>query len=131
MDLPGGRVAAGATAAVLAAAAAEVVLVDQIGTWTGITLVAVSIAAALVTRAGDRSLAAMMPPLAFMAAVLTAGQALLPDDGSDLREREIVMILDVLGSNAAWVLAATACAVVIATIGHVRDRRRGARPASA
>jgi hypothetical protein len=117
-------VVAFATLVVIAVAVLEAALRDQIGLWTGVTLVVVSVVASLVTRAGDRSLPAMMPPLAFFAAVLIAGQALLPEEGGSLRQREALMLLDVLGSNAPWVVAATLLSTTIAAIRHITDRRR-------
>lgn len=121
--LPGGRVVAVATLLVIGVAVAEVQLEERIGLWTGTTLVAVSIIAPLVTRSGDRSLPAMMPPLAFLTAVLIAGQGLLPQSENSLPTREAVMILQTLGPNALWVIAATALSVTIATVGHLVDRR--------
>ncbi|HSO05578.1 MAG TPA: hypothetical protein VLQ92_13915, partial [Candidatus Limnocylindrales bacterium] len=103
----GGRVVALSTLAVIAVAALEATLRDRIGLWTGVTLLVVAVIAPLVTRAGDRSLPAMMPPLAFLAAVLIAGQLLVPASGGSLRTREAVMIVQNLGANAAWVVAAT------------------------
>jgi hypothetical protein len=113
-----------ATLSVIAVAVVEVLVEQRIGLWTTATLVAVSVVAPLVTRSGDRSLPAMMPPLAFFAAVLIAGQALLPEEGGSLRQREALMLLDVLGSNAPWVVAATLLSTTIAAIRHITDRRR-------
>ena len=125
--LPGGRVVTVGTLTVIGAAVVEVLVTDTIGLWTGITLVVVSVVAALVTRAGDRSLPAMMPPLAFLAAALVAGQALLPTGNDALWTKEVLMLLDVLGPNAPWVVAATLLAVTISTVRHVVDRRRARR----
>ena len=75
-----------------------------------------------MTRAGDRSLPAMMPPLAFLAAVLIAGQLLVPETGGSLRTREAVMIVQTLGPNAVWVVAATILSTSIAAIRHFTDR---------
>lgn len=114
-----------ATLAVVAAALVEVTMRDRIGIWTDITLVTVAVIAPIITRAGDRSLPAMMPPLAFLAAVAVAGQLLLETDAS-LRTREAVMFVQVLGANAAWVVAATLLSTSIAAIGYLTDRRRRA-----
>ena len=122
--LPGGRVVAGATVVVVVVAGIEVLVTDRIGAWTGGTLVAVSVIAALVTRAGDRSLPAMMPPLAFLAAALVAGQALVVHDQQEWWVRQGAMLVDVLGVNAVWVVVATALAVLIGLVRHVLDRRR-------
>lgn len=118
----GGRVVTVATLVVIAVATMEAALRDRVGLWTGVTLVVVAIIAPLVTRAGDRSLPAMMPPLAFLAAVLTAGQLLVPKTGGSLRTREALMIIETLGSNAIWVVAATVLSVTIAAIRHWTDR---------
>lgn len=118
--LPGGRVVTVATLIVIAVAALEVWSLERIGIWTGITLVVVSVIAAVVTRAGDRSLPIMMPPLAFLAAILTAGQALLPGNSTSIWAREAVLIAETLGSNAAWVVAATVLAAAIVVIRRLR-----------
>lgn len=112
---------------VIGVAVAEVLLEDRIGLWTTVTLIVVAVIAPIVTRPGDRSLPAMMPPLAFLTAVLVAGQWLLPETGSSLRTREAVMIVQTLGPNAIWVIIATVLAVSIAAIGHLVDRRIAAR----
>lgn len=125
--LPGGRVVAVATAVVIAAALVEVLAQETIGSWTGITLVVVAVVASLITRAGDRSLPAMMPPLAFLAAALTAGQLLVPSGKEPLWVREALMLLDVLGANAVWVVAATVLSVTISTVRHLVDHTRARR----
>jgi hypothetical protein len=122
--LPGGRVVTVATLLVVAAAAAEVALTESIGLWTDATLVTVSILAALVTRAGDRSLPAMMPPLAFLAAALVAGQPLVASTGGSAWTRQGLMLFEVLGAHAIWVVGATAAATVIALVRHLAARRR-------
>ena len=110
------------TLTVIAVAALEAMLRERIGPWTGVTLVAVATVAALVTRAGDRSLPAMMPPLAFLVAVLIAGQLLVPETGGSLRTREALTIVQSLGANAIWVVVATILSTSIAAIRHVTDR---------
>ena len=129
--LPGGRVVLVATLIVVATAVVEAATQDRIGIWTDVALVVVSVVAALVTQAGDRSLPARMPPLAFLAAALVGGQLLLPDHPASLRTREGLMLLDVLGSNAPWVVAATILSVAIATVRHLVDRRRARGDAAA
>ncbi len=110
------------TLMVVTVAIVEAAVRDRIGPWTGVTLIAVAVIAPLVTRAGDRSLPAMMPPLAFLAAVLIAGQLLVPEAGGSLRTREAVMIVQTLGPNAVWVVAATILSTSIAAIRHFTDR---------
>lgn len=111
-----------ATLVVIGVAVLEAALRDRIGLWTGVTLIVVAIVAPLVTRAGDRSLPAMMPPLAFLAAVLIAGQLLVPETGGSWRTREALMIVQTLGPNAIWVVAATILSTTIAAIRHFTDR---------
>lgn len=118
----GGRVVTIATLVVIGVAVLEAALRDRIGLWTGVTLIVVAIVAPLVTRAGDRSLPAMMPPLAFLAAVLIAGQLLVPETGGSWRTREALMIVQTLGPNAIWVVAATILSTTIAAIRHFTDR---------
>jgi hypothetical protein len=108
-----------ATLAIVGVALVEAAMSARIGTWTGATLLLVSGLASWVTRAGDRSLPAMMPPLAFLAAALVAGQAVLPA-GYDSWQRQGVMLVDVLGSNASWVLAATFVSVCVAALRRQR-----------
>jgi hypothetical protein len=118
----GGRVVVVGTLVVIGVAALEASLRDRIGLWTGVTLVVVAIIAPLVTRSGDRSLPAMMPPLAFLAAVLIAGQLLVPDTGGSWRTREALMIVQTLGPNAIWVVVATVLSTTIAAVRHFTDR---------
>ena len=120
--LPGVRVVILATGLVICAALLEAMLRERIGAWTGSTLVVVAVVSPLVTRRGDRSLPAMMPPLAFLAATLIAGQLLLPLTGEPLRTREAVMIMTTLGANAAWIVAATIASTTVAAIRHLTDR---------
>ncbi len=116
-----------ATTIVVAVAFLEAAVRDAIGSWTGATLVVVSVLASLVTRAGDRSLAAMMPPLAFLAGALIGGQQLTDASITGFVARQGAMLVDVLGSNSAWVVAATACSVTICSLRHLVDRRRSRR----
>jgi hypothetical protein len=115
------------TALVVGAAVAEAVLLGRIGAWTGGTLIVVSAIAASITRAGDRSLPAMMPPLAFLAAALVGGQVLVSDGREAWWARQAAMLIDVLGSNAVFVVAATAASVTIALVRHLVDRARRRR----
>ncbi len=103
-------------------ALAEVALHERIGLWTDVTLIIVAIVAPLVTRAGDRSLPAMMPPLAFFVAVLIAGQSLLPEGSGSWQSQQALMLVQTLGPNAGWVVAATALSTSLAAIRHLTDR---------
>lgn len=128
--LPGGRVVTLATLVVVAVAVAEALILGTVGVWTGATLVVVAVAATLATRAGDRSLPAMMPPLAFLMAVLAGTLVLQPPSATTSWTSQALLLLQLLGRNAAWVVGATLIAVVLATIGHVHDRRSARRAAA-
>ncbi|MGB7981627.1 MAG: DUF6542 domain-containing protein [Candidatus Nanopelagicales bacterium] len=119
--VPGGRVVTLASLAVIVMALAEASVHERIGLWTGVTLIVVAIIGPLVTRSGDRSLPAMMPPLAFLVAVLIAGQLLLPE-ASSARSQQVLMLVQTLGPNAAWVVAATILSTGLAAIRHLADR---------
>lgn len=108
----------------------EVQRLGSVGTWTGACLLLASAVAPLVTRPGDRSLPAMMPPLAFLLAVVVAERPVPPSGGETWVDAG-VSVMKTLGANARWVVAATATAVVIAVVGHLVSRRtRGALPGS-
>lgn len=131
--LPGGTAVAVATLAVMAVAVLEAHRFGRIGVLTGMALALVSLVAALVTRPGDRSLPAMMPPLAFLAAILVAGLLVLPSDAAGTWRAAALLVVDTLGSNAAWVIGATAVATVVAVLRRLADclaERRAARPTS-
>ena len=113
----------GATLIVVAVAVVEALLTESVGVWTGATLVVLAVTATLVTRAGDRSLPAMMPPLAFLMAVLAGTLELQPPSGTTSWTSQALVLLQMLGRNAAWVVGATLIAVVLASIGPVHDRR--------
>lgn len=108
---------------VVGAALAEVALRDRIGQWTTVTLLVVSIVAVLITRRGDRSLPAMMPPLAFLTAVLIAGQGLPPSTTQTPTwwSQQAVMVMEALGPNAFWVVLATVTSVTLAVVRHILD----------
>lgn len=112
-----------ASAAVLACSLLEAAITAQIGPWTGLSLVVASAAAALFVGPGDHWLPVMMPPLAFLGAALVGGQ-LLDDTGSEAWwVRQALMVFKVLGSGAAWVVAATAAGAVVGVVRSGRDRR--------
>ena len=111
------------TLLVVVAALIEVALREQIGPWTDITLLVVAVVSVLVTRKGDRSLPAMMPPLAFLTAVMIAGQGLPPSQTQTGTwwSQQAVMVMETLGPNAFWVVLATVASTTLAVIRHVLD----------
>jgi hypothetical protein len=47
---------------------------------------------------------------------------LVADESGSLRRREVLMLAEVLGSNATWVVTATVLSTTIALVRHVVDR---------
>ncbi len=103
---------------------AQAIISNRIGWLTGVVLLATTVYAALSVRTADRSAAIVVPPLAFLATTLVAGQLTLADSGSFL-VRESFMIFRTLAENAPWVLGATAIAAAIALLRKLRDSRTG------
>ena len=106
-------------AATVVVAFAEAILRQQIGVATGVALLVSSVYAALVVRRADIWAAVVVPPLAFLAAALTAGQLILDKSGS-LLIREGFSLFRTLATNAPWILGTTAVCLVIVL---VRRRR--------
>jgi len=106
-------------AATVLVAFAEAILRQQIGVATGVALLLSSVYAALVVRRADIWAAVVVPPLAFLAAALTAGQLILDKSGS-LLIREGFSLFRTLATNAPWILGTTAVCLVIVL---VRRRR--------
>ncbi len=100
-------------------ALAEALLRHDLGVLTGLALLASSIYAALVVRPADIWAGVVVPPLAYLAAVLTAGQ-LTVDRTSRLLVDEGSLLFIQLGSNALWILGTTAVCLAIVL---VRRRR--------
>lgn len=91
----------------------------RLGWLTGIALVASSIYAALHVRLADLWAPAILAPLGFMAATLTAGQLTRGSSGSWF-VREGYMIFRSLAVNAPWIIGAT---VISAGIAYWRRRQ--------
>jgi hypothetical protein len=106
-------------AATVLVAFAEAILRQQIGVATGVALLVSSVYSALVVRRADIWAAVVVPPLAFLAAALTAGQLILDKSGS-LVIREGFSLFRILATNAPWILGTTAVCLVIVL---VRRRR--------
>ncbi|MBI1376762.1 MAG: hypothetical protein GC157_04665 [Frankiales bacterium] len=101
------------------AAFLEALLRHDIGVITGVALAASSVYAALVVRRPDIWAAVVVPPLAFLAAALTAGQLTLQSTGNFL-VREGFSLFRTLATNAPWILGTTAVCLAIVL---VRRRR--------
>lgn len=100
---------------------ADALINDSLGIITGIALLVSSVYCALLVRPADIWAAAIIPPLAFLAATLTAGQLTLDSAGS-LVVREGYMILKTLAQNAPWIVGTTLICLVIVIV----RRRRAA-----
>ncbi|MDA8436324.1 MAG: hypothetical protein M0Z98_10100 [Actinomycetales bacterium] len=98
---------------------AEALLRHEIGWMTGVALLASSVYAALVVRRADIWAAVVVPPLAFLAAALTAGQLTLDKSGS-LLIREGFSLFRTLATNAPWILGTTAVCLVIVLLRRRR-----------
>lgn len=101
---------------------ADALINDSLGIITGIALLVSSVYCALLVRPADIWAAAIIPPLAFLAATLTAGQLTLDSAGSFV-VREGYMILKTLAQNAPWIVGTTIICFIIVI---VRRRRLAA-----
>ncbi len=111
-------------------ALADVLVTHGIGVITGVGLVLSTLYAALAVRPADLWAAVVTPPLAYLVALLTAGQFTLPSGGS-LLVREGFMVFTGLALNAPWIIGATLVALVIVLVRRARSRRDGTLPTKA
>jgi hypothetical protein len=109
---------------------ADVIVTHGIGTITGVGLVAATLYCALTVRPADLWAAVVTPPLAYLVALLTAGQFTLPSGGS-LLVREGFMVFTGLALNAPWIIGATLLGLVIVLVRRSRARRAGLLPGKA
>jgi hypothetical protein len=101
------------TAATVLIGVADALITGRLGWLTGLALAVSSIYSAFVVRRVDIWAAVIAPPLAFLVAVLTAGQLTLDSAGS-LLLREGYMVFRSLATNAPWILGTTlACLVIV------------------
>jgi hypothetical protein len=91
----------------------DALLNHKLGWLTGVALVASSVYAALNVRPVDAWAPAILAPLGFMAATLTAGQLTRGGSGSWFI-REGYMIFRSLAVNAPWIIGATVICAGIA-----------------
>lgn len=96
---------------VVAAGFVNALATNQIGIITGAVLIGMAVIGALLVRQVDGALAVMAPPLAFFAALITAGQ--LTVGPGDAFITQGLLILQGLGTNAVWIFAATVLAWAI------------------
>lgn len=99
----------------------EALLFKHIGILTGIVSVLVTLACSFRANPDDRSAAIYALPTAWLVCALLPGQLVAPSAGSWMF-RQVVLVLQVLGDNAWWILIGTAAAFAISVV----ERRRGA-----
>ncbi|MEI6372855.1 MAG: DUF6542 domain-containing protein [Actinomycetes bacterium] len=92
-----------------------------LGTITGLALIGSSAFVAMRLKRADIWAAVIMPPLAFLAAIATAGQLSVASTGS-LISRQALNIVTGLSLNAPWILAATLIALLIVLIRRHREK---------
>jgi hypothetical protein len=105
-------------------ALAEALLRNEIGVLTGIALLVSSVYCAIVVRRTDIWAAVVIPPLAFLVALLTAGQLTIRAKTGGLLVREGALLFVSLATNAPWILGTTLVCLVIVLV-----RRRRAQSA--
>jgi len=96
-------------------AIAEVFVHQKVTAITGVIFIVVAALAAARVRRDDLSAAWIWPPLAWVAVLLTAGQ-LIPASVNSFLLKQGLLVLDVLGANAPFILGGTAVAAAIAVI---------------
>lgn len=96
-------------------AIAEVFVHQKVTTITGVIFIVVAALAATRVRRDDLSAAWIWPPLAWVAVLLTAAQ-LIPASVNSFLLKQGLLVLDVLGANAPFILGGTAVATAIAVI---------------
>jgi hypothetical protein len=103
---------------------AEALIRHEIGWLTGLALLVSSVYAAVAVRRTDIWAAVVIPPLAFLVALLTAGQLTILGKSGSLPVREGALLFVSLATNAPWILGTTLVCLVIVLV-----RRRRARTA--
>ncbi len=96
-------------------AIAEVFVHQQVTGITGVIFILIAALAATRVRRVDLSAAWIWPPLAWVAVLLTAAQ-LIPASVNSFLLKQGLLVLDVLGTNAPFILGGTAVAAAIALI---------------
>lgn len=91
----------------------------DLGWPTGLALAVSTVYAALTVRRQDDVVAIIVPPLAFLAAALTAGQLFLGAADASILNRAVVVFFT-LADNWPWIIGSTLAALVIVL---VRRRR--------
>ena len=114
------------TAVTVALAFAQVLVMPDTSVWwiTGVGYVLATVYCALTVRPTDLWAAFVVPPLAWLIGLLTAGQLTLQGGGS-LLLREGAMVFVGLSFNAPWIIGAALLALVIILVRRARAKRAG------
>lgn len=108
-------------ATVVVGLANALLLGPGIGWPTGVALVISSLVGALRVRMVDASVAVIAPPLAFLAAALTAGQIGMSTAGGPIIGLASNLFF-ALSTNAIWILAATLLSLAVVLVRSRRER---------
>lgn len=108
-------------ATVIVGLANALLLGPGIGWPTGVALLVSSLVGALRVRMVDASVAVIAPPLAFLAAALTAGQIGMSTAGGPLIGLASNLFF-ALSANVLWILAATLLSLAVVLVRARRDR---------
>lgn len=96
---------------------------DGLGWITGVGLILAAVGTSLLIRLADWPAAVIAPPLAFLAAAVTAGQMDLGPSGDSILNR-VAHLFFTLGANWLWIVIAVAIAFAITQV----RQRVAARP---
>ena len=102
-------------------ALAEALLRNEIGLLTGVALLVSSVYCAFAVRRADIWAAVVIPPLAFLVALLTAGQLTIRAKTGGLLVREGALLFVSLATNAPWILGTTLACLVIVLVRRRRE----------
>lgn len=91
---------------------------------TGVSFVAASVIGALIIRPSDLSMAVIAPPIAFLIALLIAGQPSTLSGSGSLLVREASLLGTGLAFNAPFIFGGTAAALVIVLIRGASRRSK-------
>jgi len=95
---------------------------DGLGWITGLGMVIAAVYTALVVRQSEWVVTLIAPPLAFLAAALTAGQLNLGPSGDSILNR-IAHVFFTLGGNWFWIVLAVGAAFAISLVRQRRPSR--------
>ncbi len=109
------------SAAMMVVMALDIIFTGDIGIFSNVGLVVVSLISAMNVRTADYQAAIWVAPIAWLFSLLTVGQLAPMRGGSFLRE-QVLHLAYGLAMNAWWILGATALSAGVAIF------RRGRQP---